>query len=109
MVFPLSRPRPNPADSMRYLLFYEKTPGYAERQKPFAAQHLDYFNQRATQGDMLLGGSLEDPLDGSALILFEADSAAVVEAFANGDPYVKHGIVSKWWVRKWDVVVGSKR
>ena len=92
---------------MRYLLFYEKIEDYAERQKPHAEAHRDYFEKRAAQGDMLLGGSLEDPVDGSAVILFEAESASVVEAFAKTDPYVIHGIVNKWSVRKWDVVVGS--
>jgi len=93
---------------MRFLLFYEKAPGYAERQKTFAEQHRAYFEERARKGDMVLGGSLEDPLDGSALILFETDSAEVVEAFAKMDPYVRNGIIKKWWVRKWDVVVGSE-
>jgi len=92
---------------MRYLLFYEKVPDYAERQKPWHSLHLDYFEKRAAQGDMILGGSLEGGADGAAVILFKADTAAVVEAFAEEDPYVKHGIVTKWWVRKWDVVVGS--
>jgi len=27
--------------------------------------------------------------------------------FAKGDPYVTQGIVNKWWVRKWDTVVGK--
>jgi len=105
---PRSSPGRHPIDPMRFLLFYEKAPGYAERQKPFAEQHRAYFEERARKGDMVLGGSLEDPLDGSALILFEAVSAAVVESFAKNDPYVQNGIVNKWWVRKWDVVVGSK-
>jgi len=93
---------------MHYLLFYEKIAGYEELQRPYALDHRNYFEKRAVQGDMLLGGSLEDPMDGSAVILFEAESAAVVEAFAKADPYVVHGIVNKWSVRKWDIVVGSK-
>jgi len=59
------------------------------------------------EADLIFGGSLENPTDGSALLLFQANSAAAVEAFAENDPYVKHGIVVNWRVRKWDVVVGS--
>jgi uncharacterized protein YciI len=92
---------------MRYLLFYEKIPDYIERQKPWHAAHLEHFEKFAAKGYVVLGGSLEDPVDGSALILCEADSADEIRAFAEDDPYVKHGIVNKWSVRKWDVVVGS--
>lgn len=93
---------------MHYLLFYEKAPDYAERQKPFAAAHLDYMELLSAKGDLLLGGSLENPTDGSALLVFKASDAATVEAIAKEDPYVKGGIISRWWVRKWDVVVGSE-
>jgi uncharacterized protein YciI len=93
---------------MHYLLFYEKAPDHGEREKAWHASHREYFQNRAAQGDILLGGSLENPEDGAAVILFKADSAEVVEAFAREDPYVKNGIVIKWWVRKWDLVVGHK-
>jgi len=93
---------------MRYLLFYEKIADYAEAQKPYAAAHLDYFERRAIKDQILLAGSLEDPVDGAAVILFEAESATIVAAFAKSDPYVIHGIVNRWWVRQWDVVLGSQ-
>jgi hypothetical protein len=49
---------------------------------------------------------LADPVDGSAVLLFQADSPAPVEACA-ADPFVLHGIVSRWWVREWQTVVGE--
>jgi uncharacterized protein YciI len=30
----------------------------------------------------------------------------VVERFAEQDPYVRHGLVTRWTVRAWNVVVG---
>ena len=92
---------------MHYLLFYEKAPDFEDRQKPLSVAHRDYLQTFATRGDLILGGSLENPTDGSAVLLFKADSAAAVEAVAQGDPYVKGGIVIKWSVRPWDLVIGS--
>jgi uncharacterized protein len=30
----------------------------------------------------------------------------VVERFVAADPYVRHGLVSGWTIREWNVVVG---
>ena len=54
-----------------------------------------------------MAGSLTDPNDGAAVLLFKADSPVVAEMFARADPYVMHGVVNKWWVRGWDTVVGK--
>lgn len=93
---------------MHYLLFYEKAPGYAERQKPFSAAHLAYVQDGVRRGLVVLGGSLEDPDDGTALQLLDAGSLEAVEAYALGDPYVIEGVVSAWRVRKWPTVVGAQ-
>jgi uncharacterized protein YciI len=91
---------------MHYLLFYEKVPDYADREGPFRAGHRDHLLKPVAGCELLLGGSLADPTDGSAVLLFRADSPAPVEAFAAADPYVRGGIVSRWQVRTWDTVVG---
>ena len=54
-----------------------------------------------------MAGSLADPVDGSAVLLFQADSPAVVEACATADPFVLHGVVRRWWVREWQTVLGD--
>jgi uncharacterized protein YciI len=38
--------------------------------------------------------------------VFEADTASVAEAFVRRDPYVAHGVVTRWRIRPWTVVVG---
>lgn len=55
---------------------------------------------------MLLAGAFANPVDGAALI-FKGLTQQEVEAFAKGDPYVKNGLVTKWKVREWSVVVSS--
>lgn len=92
---------------MHYLLFYEKSPNHAQRERPYQATHLDYVKAAARSGDLVLAGSLADPIDGAALLLFRADSPTVAERFAAGDPYVVHGIISRWYVRAWTTVVGA--
>jgi uncharacterized protein len=40
-------------------------------------------------------------------LLFSVDKPEAVEAFAREDIYVKEGVVARWRVRHWDVVVGA--
>ena len=69
--------------------------------------HRTHLSAAVRRGELLLAGSLADPVDGSAVLLFQADSPAVVEACAAADPFVLHGVVSRWWVREWQTVLGA--
>lgn len=90
---------------MHYLLFYEVAPDYLERRGEYRAEHLALAWKAVERGELLLGGALGDPADG-AVLLFEADSPEVPEAFAKADPYVLNGLVARWSVRAWTTVVG---
>lgn len=92
---------------MHYLLIYELTPDYLSRRAEFRAEHLDLAWQSVERGELILGGALSDPVD-QAVLLFQADSPAAVEAFVQADPYVKEGLVTKWSVRPWHTVVGCQ-
>jgi uncharacterized protein YciI len=91
---------------MHYLLFYDVVPDYAERRLPFRAAHLAHATAAVERGELLLGGALAEPIDG-AVLLFDCDSPAPVEAFATSDPYVINGLVTRWRVRAWTTVVGE--
>jgi uncharacterized protein YciI len=91
---------------MHYLLFYDVLSDYAERRVAFRAAHLAYAWAAVERGELVLGGALAEPVDG-AVLLFNCDSAAVVEAFAASDPYVLNGLVTRWRVRLWTTVVGE--
>lgn len=91
---------------MHYLLIYDAAPGYAERRVPFRAAHLAHAWSAVERGELVLGGALADPIDG-AVLLFDCDSPAPVEAFARADPYVLNGLVAHWRVRPWTTVVGA--
>ena len=91
---------------MHYLLFYNVAPDYLERRAQFRDEHLKLAWQAHERGELVLGGALEDPVDG-AVMFFQGDSPAVVERFVAADPYVKNGLVTRWRVRPWTTVVGA--
>jgi len=92
---------------MHYLLFYELCPDYLERRAAFRSEHLALAWQAHERGELVLAGALADPVD-RAVLLFSGDSPAAAEAFAAGDPYVRHGLVSSWRVRPWTTVAGEQ-
>jgi uncharacterized protein YciI len=91
---------------MHYLLFYDVTADYAERRKEFRNEHLKLAWKAHEAGELILGGALADPQNG-AILLFQGESPEIAERFAKSDPYIKNGLVKKWWVRKWTTVVGE--
>jgi uncharacterized protein YciI len=90
---------------MHYLLFYDVVPDYSERRVPYRGAHLRHAQAAVNRGELLLAGALADPAD-AAVLLFEAGSADVPDAFARADPYVLAGIVTAWRIRPWTTVVG---
>jgi uncharacterized protein YciI len=91
---------------MHYLLIYDLTEDYLERRAAWRDEHLKLAWAAAAHGELLLGGALVEPTD-TAMLLFEGDSSAAAEAFANADPYVREGLVARWRVRAWMTVAGE--
>jgi uncharacterized protein YciI len=89
-----------------YLLFYEVVEDYAARRAPLRAAHLEHAWQAHARGELVLAGALANPLDG-AVFFFRGDTPAAAEAFAQADPYVRNGLVTRWRVREWTTVVGD--
>jgi uncharacterized protein YciI len=89
-----------------FALVYEVVDDYVERRAQFRAEHLRAAGAATDRGELLLGGALGYPVDG-ALLVFRADDRSAVEEFARNDPYVVNGLVTRWTVRPWTVVVGS--
>jgi uncharacterized protein YciI len=89
-----------------YLLEYTLVDDYLERRGEFRTEHLEMAQAAQERGDMVLAGALADPTD-RALLVFRTDDPAAVEDFARNDPYVRHGLVRSWVVRRWTVVIGD--
>ncbi|MEP6598696.1 MAG: YciI-like protein [Actinomycetota bacterium] len=91
---------------MAYLVLeYVLVGDYLDRRGEFRDEHLALAGAARSRGELLLAGAL-DPAD-RALFVWVTDDAAVVERFAEQDPYVRHGLVSSYSVRPWRVVIDA--
>lgn len=90
-----------------YALFYDVIEDFVPRRSMFREEHLGLARAAHARGELVLAGALADPADG-ALLIFQSDSPTVAESFAKNDPYVKNGLVTRWRIRNWTVVVGNQ-
>jgi uncharacterized protein YciI len=89
-----------------YALFYEVVDDFIARRTAYREEHLRLAREAHARGELLLAGALGDPT--GALLVFSSSDATSAEAFARNDPYVKNGLVIRWKVRPWAVVVGNE-
>lgn len=89
-----------------FVLIYDVVDDYLARRTAYREQHLRLVREAHARGELLLGGALAEPAD-RALLIFRTPDRAAVETFARGDPYVNNGLVTRWEVRPWTVVVGD--
>jgi uncharacterized protein YciI len=87
-----------------YLLTYYVVDDYITRRVPYREEHLRLAGEALARGELLLGGALTDPAD-KAVLVFRSNDKTSVEAFVRNDPYVRHGIVTQWEIRSWNVVI----
>ena len=87
-----------------YMLIYHVVDDYVERRTPYREEHLRLAREAQARGELILGGALADPAD-KAILVFYSQDKKVVEGFARSDPYVRNGIVAKWEIRLWNVVI----
>ena len=92
---------------MYYLLLYDVVENYVEKRKPLREAHLDCAQKALARGELVLAGAFTDPVDGAALV-FRGEDPSVAERFARNDPYVVNGLVERWRVRAWNVVIGGE-
>jgi uncharacterized protein YciI len=89
-----------------YLLIYDVVDDYVSRRTEFREEHLRRAREAHSRGDLILGGALADPAD-RAVLVFRAPNSSVIEDFVRDDPYVKNGLVNRWEIRLWTVVIGG--
>jgi len=90
-----------------YALFYDVVEGFPTRRAAYRDEHLRLAREAHGRGELLLAGALTEPADG-ALLVFRTAGRAMVEEFARNDPYVRNGLVTRWEVRPWAVVIGNE-
>ncbi len=90
-----------------FALLYYVVDDYVSRRAAYREAHLRLAGEAYRRGELLLAGAFSDPAD-RALLVFRASDRSVVEDFARHDPYVTNGLVTRWEVRSWTVVVGNE-
>ena len=91
---------------MKYFaLIYYVVDSFVARRAPFREEHLRLAQEARGRGELMLGGALGEPAD-RALLVFYASDRSVAENFARQDPYVTNGLVTRWEVQPWAVVIG---
>ena len=101
---------PGRDDVAYYLLLYDVVGDYVERRGAFRDAHLALARAAQERGEIVLAGATYDPATDAAegaVLIFRTEDPGVVERFAESDPYVVNGLVTRWRVRKWTVVVGG--
>jgi uncharacterized protein YciI len=87
-----------------FVLIYYVVEAYVERRMPFREEHLRLAREAQSRGDLILGGAFADPAD-RAMLIFRCSDKSVVEEFVTRDPYVANGLVMRWEIRPWTVVI----
>ena len=88
-----------------FALTYDVVEDFVDRRTPFRSAHIKGVREAHARGELIMAGALADPT--GALLVFRGDNKSIAENFAKADPYVKEGLVKKWTVRPWTVVVGQ--
>jgi len=79
-------------------LFYEVVEDHVTRRAPFRDEHLRLLNEAHERRELVMAGALSEPVDGAVLIFCAADDT-VPRRFAERDPYVRNGLVTRLNVR----------
>ena len=91
---------------MHLALIYTLVDDYTERRAPLRDEHLGLARAAADRGELVLGGAFDGPAD-RALLVWATDDEALVRRFVESDPYVAQGLVARWEIRRWNVVIGG--
>lgn len=89
-----------------YALIYDLVEDYLTRRAAFREEHLRLAAEAHARGELVMGGAFADPAD-KALLVFRGADRRVAESFARNDPYVRNGLIKRWEVRPWTVVIGN--
>jgi hypothetical protein len=81
---------------MRFLFFYLMADD-PDRVRRIASEHAGYWHRLALP--RYLGGPFVDRSGG--LITFDADTPAMAERLVAGDPFLRQGAISSWWLKEW--------
>lgn len=89
-----------------YALIYYVVDDYITRRATYRDEHLRLAREANKRGELLLAGAFSEPAD-RALLVFRSSNTSLIEDFVRNDPYVVNGLVTRWEIRPWAVVIGN--
>jgi uncharacterized protein len=84
---------------MKYVMFYESGDDVAAMAPAHFPGHRAWYEEFHRRGELLMIGPFTNRRDG-AMGVFTSRRAA--EEFVSGDPFVRNGVVSNWFIREWN-------
>jgi uncharacterized protein YciI len=95
-----------PEQAMYYVVFFETSYHSLEealaKASDIIAAHRARSKELHAQGKLLMAGAFLDNNPGKPLgTMGICPTREAAEEFANGDPFVLNGMVSKWYIREW--------
>ena len=96
-----------PVVTLKHLLFYEYVDDILEKRNQYRAEHFALALEAVDKGIIEQAGAYQNPTDG-ATFLFNNCQSSDIEAFVQSDPYYKNGLVTKYSIKEWTVVVAAE-
>ena len=90
-----------------FALIYDVIEDFVEHRAAYRGAHLRLVQEAHRRGEIVLAGALGMPPD-RALLIFRGSDSSLASDFARADPYVVNGLVTRWDVQPWAVVVGNE-
>ncbi len=90
-----------------YALIYHVVDDYVTRRTVYRDEHLRLAREAHRRAELLLAGAFTEPAD-QALLIFRTTDRSTIEDFVRADPYVRNGLVQRWEIRPWTVVIGNE-
>ncbi|WP_433292916.1 YciI family protein [Actinoplanes sp. CA-030573] len=92
---------------MKYaVLLYESAAGVASRAPEHFPAHKARLDEFHARGELVMVGTFGDPQAEGSMAVFTSRTAA--EEFAQGDPFVRNGVVKAYRILDWHEILTRK-
>lgn len=88
-----------------FVILYNFGENFVDRRKPYRQPHLGHISSFEASGKIAAGGALE-PSARMGIILFRGTRNEAVK-YVESDPYILAGVVERYTISEWSLVVGD--
>jgi len=88
---------------VHHIMFYRYVEDILDRRAPHREAHLARIAAERDAGRVIMAGALGDPPRGAAIVFTDVEPEEI-KRFAEGDPYVRAGLVTERRIEPWNLV-----